>query len=122
MKCDFSKLKSIAKWALHFQSSLPFFILFFSIFKAPSAFYFPLPPTIGPGSQYLSPSSTENSNRASTYTSTISEETEEEEEQDKNENILKSVPFYDILCRGGSQETLGESHLVKCLTSVNQVI
>lgn len=83
MKCDFSKLKSIAKWALHFKSSLLFFFFFFSIFRGPSAFYYPLPPTIWPGSQYLSPSPTENSKRATSYTSTISEETEEEEEQEQ---------------------------------------
>lgn len=83
MKCDFSKLKSIGKWALHFQSSLPFFFFFFSIFRGPSAFYYPLPPTIWPGLKYLSPSPTENSKRASSYTSTISEETGEEEEQEK---------------------------------------
>lgn len=62
---------------------------FFSIFRAPSAFYFPLPPTIWPASRYLSPSPTENSNRASSYTSTIPEETEEQEEQEQEWKHLK---------------------------------
>lgn len=61
---------------------------FFSIFRAPSAFYFPLPPAIWPASRYLSPPPTENSNRAS-YTSTIPEETEEEEEQEQEWKHLK---------------------------------
>lgn len=80
------------------MSALFFIYLFFSIFRAPSAFYFPLPPTIWPGSPYLSSSPTKNSNRASSYTSTIPEETEEEEEQEQEWKHVKvgAILWYSV--------------------------